>query len=495
MKVIMVMFDTLNRRMLEPYGCDWVHTPNFTRLAQRTVTFNNSYVCSMPCMPTRRDMHTGRPNFLHRSWGPLEPFDDSLPHILKNNGVYSHLASDHYHYWETGGATYHTAYSTWQAFRGQEGDPWMGQVKDPKIPDCVDDKGNSNLWRQDWVNRSFMPYEQLQPQAKTMTAGLDFINRNSDEDNWFLHIETFDPHEPFFTQRKYKDLYAEHYDKYKGKHFDWPNYGYVKETKEEVEHARCECAALTSMCDHYIGEVINAMDKNNLWEDTMLIVWTDHGWLLGEHDSWAKCWAPFYNEVAHTPFFVWDPRSAQQGQTRDALVQPALDIAPTMLNFFNMEPTPDMTGKNLAPAVADDTPVREASIYGLHGGQVNVTDSRYVYMRAPAGKYNTPLNNYTLMPTHMNHMFTVDELRDNIELAEPFTFTKGCKTMKIPFTNKRIVQNEHNFQTMLFDLKSDPQQLNPIKDTAVEQKMITHMTQLMREADAPPEQFQRLGLT
>ena len=103
----MVMFDSLNRHMLPPYGCDWVHAPNFQRLAEKTLTFDSSYVCSMPCMPARRDLHTGRPNFLHRSWGPLEPFDDSMPSMLCEAGVSSHLITDHYHYFETGGSTYH----------------------------------------------------------------------------------------------------------------------------------------------------------------------------------------------------------------------------------------------------------------------------------------------------------------------------------------------------------------------------------------------------
>src|SRR5210317_1334508 len=112
MKVIMLMFDSLNRHFLPNYGCDWTHAPNFKRLGKRTLTFDNSYIGSMPCMPARRDFHTGRPNFLHRSWGPLEPFDDSVPRMLRENGITSHLISDHYHYWETGGATYHTQYST-----------------------------------------------------------------------------------------------------------------------------------------------------------------------------------------------------------------------------------------------------------------------------------------------------------------------------------------------------------------------------------------------
>ena len=87
MKAIMVMYDSLNRRMLEPYGCDWVHTPNFTRMAECAATFDTCYVGSMPCMPARREIHTGRYNFLHCGWGPLEPFDDSMPELLGKAGV------------------------------------------------------------------------------------------------------------------------------------------------------------------------------------------------------------------------------------------------------------------------------------------------------------------------------------------------------------------------------------------------------------------------
>ena len=83
MKTVFLMFDSVNRLMLEPYGGFFLETPNFKRLAERSVTFDNHYVGSMPCMPARRDMQTGRLSFLHRSWGPLEPFDNSFPVSLK----------------------------------------------------------------------------------------------------------------------------------------------------------------------------------------------------------------------------------------------------------------------------------------------------------------------------------------------------------------------------------------------------------------------------
>ena len=74
------------------------------------------------------------------------------------------------------------------------------------------------------------------------------------------------------------------------------------------------------MCDEHLGKVLDAMDELDLWKDTLLIVNTDHGFLLGEHDWYAKCAMPFWNEIAHTPLFVWDPRSAKQGTTCDSLV-------------------------------------------------------------------------------------------------------------------------------------------------------------------------------
>ena len=488
MKAIMIMFDSLNRRMLSPYGCDWVKTPNFARLAQKTVTFTNAYAGSLPCMPARRELHTGRYNFLHRSWGPIEPFDDSMPEILKQNGVHSHLISDHYHYWEEGGCNYHTRYKTWEIVRGQEGDPWKCHLVDiPRPADSLNDRYRADAWtRQDWVNRFYMREESDHYQARTFGLGLEFLAVNHRHENWFLHLETFDPHEPYFTYDRYLKLYT---DPYRGPHCDWPPYGKVTEATEFVQHIRLVNAALVSMCDHYLGKILDAMDHFDLWRDTMLIVNTDHGFLLGEHGWWAKCCQPFYNEVAHIPLFIWDPRCREADERRHSLVQ-TIDLAPTILDFFNLPLPPDMQGKPLRAAIANDTSVREAGLFGIHGGHVNVTDGRYVYMRAPTRTDNAPLFEYTLMPTHMRRTFGVDELQD-IQLHEPFAFTKGCRTMKIA---GRARVKAHEFGTLLFDLQTDPQQENPIRDNAVETRMRSHLVRLMRENDAPAEQFERLGL-
>jgi arylsulfatase A-like enzyme len=485
MKAIMVMFDSLNRHMLPPYGCDWTVAPNFKRLAERTAVFDHAYVGSMPCMPARRELHTGRYNFLHRSWGPLEPFDESMPEILKNNGIYTHLVSDHYHYWEDGGCTYHTRFSSWDFTRGQEGDPWKAHLPAIHIPEHIG--GRPGQWdRQDWSNRLYMPREEDQPQAKTFALGLDFIRTNAAEDNWFLQIETFDPHEPFFTQQHYQDLYPHDY---RGPFFDWPDYARVHETPEQVQHLRCQYTALLSMCDTYLGKILDAMDEHNLWQDTLLIVNTDHGFLLSEHDWWGKVVMPFYNEIAHTPLFIWDPRCRVSGERRSSLVQ-TIDLAPTLLDYFGVDIPASVQGVPLKDTVAADKPVRQAGLFGVHGGHVNITDGHYVYMRAPVSLDNTPLYDYTLMPTHMRGPFNVSELQD-IQLASPFPFTKGCRLMKI---NASAWPNSHQFGTLLFDLDADPAQLHPIQDAGVEARLARQMVELMRANDAPQEQYLRLGL-
>lgn len=488
MKAIMVMFDSLNRRMLPPYQCDWVHAPNFARLAERTVVFDNAYVGSLPCMPARRELHTGRYNFMHRGWGPIEPFDQSMPEILKKNGVYTHLVSDHQHYWEDGGATYHTRYSSWEVSRGQEGDPWKGHVKDPDYPETeVKEMRNSPLFRQDLINRTYYETEDKHPQAVTFELGMEFIEKNKDEDNWFLQIETFDPHEPFFSYQHYKDLYPHEYT---GKHIDWPPYYFVRESEEVVQHVNYEYAALLSMCDHYLGKVLDMMDRYDMWKDTMLIVNTDHGYLLGEHGWWSKSVMPVYQEIAHIPLFIWDPRSGKRNERRQSIVQ-TIDLAPTLLEFFNVRIPDEMQGEPLRDVIANDQPVRDAALFGYHGGHINITDGRYVYMMGPVSPSNGPLYEYTLMPTRMRELFSVNDLQ-NITLQEPFSFTQGCQLMKIEASHTFL--NPFQYGSKLFDVQEDPEQKRELEDDDVELAMIKKMATLMRENDAPLEQYERLGI-
>src|SRR5437879_2149121 len=142
MKVLFVILDTLRRDYLEPYGTTWVHTPNIARLAERSVVFDNHWCGSLPCMPARREFMTGRHNFLERGWGPLEPFDDVLTNLLRQvpsdsprKPVFSHLITDHYHYFYLGGEGHNNSFDTWEFERGQEEDRWISRVDQPALPE------------------------------------------------------------------------------------------------------------------------------------------------------------------------------------------------------------------------------------------------------------------------------------------------------------------------------------------------------------------------
>ena len=493
MKAIIVMFDSLNKQYLPPYGCDWVHAPNFERLAKRATMFERAYVGSLPCMPARRELHTGRLNFLHRGWSPLEPFDDSMPELLHKAGVHTHLVSDHYHYWEDGGATYHTRYSTWEFIRGQEGDPWKGNLSpDIKATTLVPrDKvfGGPNAARsrqQDAVNRLYMQNVEDSCQRQTFDKGLEFIETNHKYDNWLVQIECFDPHEPFFTYDQYLKLYDK--PELDGE-YDWPPYDVASDSPEMIQHIKAKYASLITMCDDSLGQVMDMMDKYNMWEDTMLIVTTDHGYLLGEHGWWAKNMMPCYNEIVNVPMFMWDPRSGVQGQKRDALIQ-LIDVAPTLLKFFGQDIPADMLGKDLAETIASDTPVRDYALFGYHGNQINITDGRYVYMKNP-DNLDIQLYDYTLMPTNMASR--MGEVLEQATLAKPFSFTKNMPVLKIP-AKSFAVDITKKFGTQLFDLAIDPNQQSPIQNETEENRLKDAMVKLMKQNDAPAELYERMGL-
>jgi arylsulfatase A-like enzyme len=498
MKAVMVMYDSLRMNLLPCYGSKEVELPNFKRLAERTVVFDNSYVCSLPCIPARREIHTGRPNFLHRGWGPLEPFDDSMPEILKQHGIYSRLVTDHAHYVEDGGGTYHPRYSSWEVNRGQEGDPWQGSAEpvtqqtpfQPAYSEKVPASVKNFLYRfgwQDVINRRAYPKTDasLYPQARTFAEGLDFIQKNNQYDNWFLQIETFDPHEPFNVPDEYLKMVA---DPDAVSELDWPPYAPVTQDAKTVKGMRDHYLGLLKFCDANLGKVLDEFDKYDLWKDTMLIVNTDHGYLLGEHGWWAKGSMPDYCEISHTPLFIWDPRSKEAGLHRQSLVQ-TIDLAPTILDYFHIEIPKDMTGKPLAQTVKTDEPVRTYGIFGANGDSLNITDGHYVLMLAP--KADQPNYEYTLMPTRMRARMTVEELRQ-AKWHEPFSFTKGCSVMQIP--GQSLHHQSMPSEELLFDVAEDPNELTPIVNEEVTLRLKKALVEELEKNDAPAELYARYQL-
>ncbi len=496
MRAIMLMYDTLRWDMLPSSGGTLANLPNFKRLAERSVIFDCSYAGSLPCMPARRELQTGRLNFLHRSWGPMEPFDVSMPELLKQNGVYSYLATDHYHYLEDGGATYHHRFSAWECMRGQECDRWVGkidrvtettphQMSVEKLPPALKKMRVAGGLQND-ANRTRYTEEDQFPQTLTVDAGLNFVHENADQDNWFLQLELFDPHEPFTSPNSYLSRYFDPDHPFVP---DWPPYAKVSETEDEVEQMRKKYLALLEYCDASLGRVLDTMDELDLWKDTMLIVNTDHGFMLGEHEWWGKNTCPDYQEVVHTPLFIYDPRCPEAvGQHRKALVQ-TIDLVPTLLNYFGVPVPAEVDGKDLGETIRSDAPVRQYGLFGYFGSAINITDGRYVLMQ-PVVHPEIAVNEYTLMPTHMNNRFQPEEFRD-VSLAEPFPFTRNCKTLKIPTA---VYNAEKISEPTLYDVIADPHEAHPIHDPELIRTLQAEMVRLLKENDAPEELYARMGL-
>ena len=178
-----------------------------------------------------------------------------------------------------------------------------------------------------------------------------------------------------------------------------------------------------------------------------------------------------------------------QGERRQSLVQ-TIDLAPTVLDFFGLEIPKDMMGKSLKDTISRDEPVRKYGIFGYHGGPIDITDGRWVYMRAVQDS-SVPANEYTMMTTHMNSRFSPKELQQ-VSLAEPFGFTKGVRPLKIPASGGLRFQEKLK-ENRLYDLEKDPFQREPIHDPQKEAEMAWAMEELLKENEAPKEIYWRYG--
>lgn len=516
MRTIFVLFDSLNRLALGAYGGTGVRTPCFDRFAERALTFDTHYVGSLPCMPARRDMHTGRLNFTHRPWGPLEPFDNSYARHLSEAGVYTHIVSDHLHYFENGGTGYTNAFDSWDFVRGQEYDPIKVMTRPPveRLRNAFDDRhyptggmkdgrtqtrGTTprDTWRRSRhaINTLFMQSEDDYPTAQCFSRAFEFLELNVDADDWFLQLECFDPHEPFTAPRRFRDMYPSNY---KGKILDWPLYEKVTNSKEEVAEIRANYAALVTMCDEYFGRLLDWMDRTGAWNDTALILTTDHGYLLGEHDWWAKNKMPYFEEISHIPLMIWHPDMGASSGARTTSLTQATDLMPTFLDIHGLEIPSEVTAHSLMPLVYGGDGMRSSAILGMFAGPICATDGRYTYYRFPDDTAETGVSLYTLMPSHLDTYFSPEELR-SMEVTAPFDFTKGVPLLRMQMSPEvdesglTCVANWHQ-GSCLFDLATDPGQESPIEESRTIRRLTDEIVGHLDNHHAPPETYRRYGL-
>ena len=488
MKCVFIVLDTVRRDFLSTYGNDWVHTPSLDRLAERGVVFDNHWVGSLPCMPARREFMTGRYNFIYRGWGPIEPYDDTLPGELRKHDVFTHLLTDHYHYFELGGENYHTAFNTWDFFRGQENDWWASHVDRMALPDHL-----GQLTQQSFGNRKLQQREEDFSGPKTAQSAIEWLKTNQAADDWFLQVEIFDPHEPFYCTEEYRAMYQDDYD---GPFYDWPSYDEVHESPEAIAHIRKCYAGLLTMTDHWVGRIFDTLDDLGIWDDTLVVFTTDHGTMLAEHDFWMKNIMPLYNEIVRIPLIASFPGNTGAG-TRTAALTQTIDLMPTFLDYFDVPPPPHVQGCSLR-GVPDGETIRGDGIFGYFGMAMNVTDGRYVYMRNPVNEDAGPLYAYTAMPTGGLNRWYPREVYDRVETGRYFGHTYNLPLYKIPTVGKvpRHHPDEASYagRNQLFDIREDPRQQRPLSDPVLEARFTDRIASHLNACEAMPEQFTRLGI-
>ena len=487
MRTILILMDTLNRRYLKPFqeGAKGI-TPNIDVFAEDSVIFESHYVGSAPCMPARRDIFTGRMQFLERGWGGIEPFDITLPQELRKKGVFTHITTDHTHYFEIGGENYCYLFNTWDYHRGQEFDTWISRVEQPPVdPEAYGKKSSQYL-----LNQTKFTEEAEYPSPRTFRSACRWIEENRGADDFFLMVESFDPHEPFDCPEQYHELY---HDDYAGREFCWPTYAPVTEPEDAVAHLeKCYLGTL-SMADRWFGTFIDTLKKNGMYEDTLILFTTDHGHMLGEHGYTGKNFMHAYQELVHIPLMMHLPGGKCAGRRVTELTQ-NIDLMPTVLEFHGC-PVPDrVKGRSLFSVLEGKTEPRKQVLYGWFGRAVNVCDGDHTYFRAPAREDNQPLHQYCAMPSTCWRYFD-ERYAERIEMGRFLPYTRyPVYRMPVLSPDDYLGDIRYVSESLLFDIRTDYEQKDPIHDADMEEEMIKKLTEGMKEAQAPEEQYIRLGL-
>ncbi len=496
--VVLVLIDSLNRSSLSAYapsGTDTPATPNLDAFARRAWRFDTHFAGSLPCMPARREIFTGFQELLFRPWGPLEPFDARLPRLLEEQGYTTGLVTDHYHYWEPLGNGYMQSFQSAQLVRGHEADFWQPPVKsDEPLPPWVQriEEWRPGAGRRYWANvKEFQREEDFFP-AKVFSGASRWLERHGQKGPFFLQVESFDSHEPFHVPEPYASMYWD--GPGKDDYTVWPPYQsaerqaafFAETTPQALAFIRSQYAGKVTMVDRWFGELMSTLDRLALWDETAVIVTTDHGHDLGEREVFAKSY-PHWDSHAHLPLFLWHPDLPGNGQGVGALTA-TVDLFATTLDLCGVEPPTSSESRSLLPLLSGEAVGREAAIYGMFGQGVCCTDGDWTLFKSPV--QDGPLYSYStlLFP------FMRDPERT---LRQPVGTGQFIPGVDLPQWKLPVKSEPRSWENFLFNRRDDPGQTCNLWDEDVEQRtrVLEVLRGVMARQGAPAEQYERLGLS
>lgn len=495
MNTIVVLMDSLNLHCLEPYGATHVRTPNLQRLAERSVVFDNHFVGSLPCMPARRELLTGRREFLWRGWGHIEPWDRHLATDALRCGFTTQMITDHYHYWENGAHGYFEPFQGMEFIRGHELDFWdTAPLTDtPEWARSID-RYRPQHWShpEGWGSfyyqnaRNFLMDESLFPCAKVMQRSADWLDRNHQQEKFLLWTETFDPHEPHFLPEPYRTLYSP--DGRDHPEFTcWPPYQNRNESDRflaeasdlELAWIRSQYYGKVTMVDHWLGRLLDRMDALDLWKNTTLILTTDHGHELCEERSLLNPYAKGYpHREAHAriPLLICHPQ-ATAGRRVSALTT-AVDLCATLRDLCGDAVPNGPDGLSLLPLLLGESEThREHVLFGDFGTGVCLATNEWIL--AQGCRTDHPLHWYSTTGLHVSPQMSAGHFIPSVEIPQ----------WRIPMPGMECPS---------FLWRRQPFSLNPGNQTLQEPRVLSAMRDRLRqalsEAPCPPELPARLGL-
>jgi len=327
----------------------------------------------MPTIPIRRQLYTGRriiPTYFYYQhepvqlpgWHQLYNEDVTLSEVLVEAGYATALIADLPHL-QRPGRNFHRGFHYYDWVRGQEID-YYGQAP-RKEPDFLD------LYPADYLNqpqlniqfgrgqdfRAFLNQYTANRKRwlkdgdslveQTARKAVAWLKDNHQEGPFFLHVEAFDPHEPWDPPRQFLEKYL----KQPGPH-SWPEppYSDVGVPPEGIQRLRANYAGEASNVDYWYGKILDTAAELGLLENTVVIFMSDHGALLGEQGQFVKGPERLRKQVTHIPLLVRVPGNQFAGKRVPGYAQ-IPDIMPTILGRLDLKPPARVTGHDLWPYV------------------------------------------------------------------------------------------------------------------------------------------------
>jgi len=411
MNIFVIMLDSLRPDHLGCYGNHWIKTPYIDDFSKECVIFEKAYSEGLPTLPVRTALFTGRYTLMRRGWQHLEPDDIPLAEVLWDSGFHTALITDTYHMHKPR-MGYERGFDYTCFIRGQESDPYIVKNLDIDLSKwSVKNyltEGDREVFIQYLKNRYYWKNEEDHFIAKVVREAIDWIEkmlRRGVKDNLFLWLDSFDPHEPWDPPEEYYNLYAP--KDYDGLPIILPSIrnsrgGFLENfTLDEVRHIRAQYAGEITLVDKWIGIFFNKIIEKDLWDNSLIILLSDHGEPLGEHGIIRKVRPWPYEELSRIVLLMKPPNESGRGRRINTFVQ-TVDIAPTILDFLEISEKrsrwsvyPKFEGKSLKKIIlGEDDYLRDTAISGHYRRSWSIRTREYSLYLWPStiGKYTFGLN-------------------------------------------------------------------------------------------------------